>query len=112
MAFVAAYKKGRWSPSMVFKSLISLIFSQPLNANHHRTLNALNNAVQSADDNVSHSTGTITEVLKDEEPLRLTIRNDNTGKETTYQACLADFSSVSCSILNAYQEMNIVKKID
>ncbi|KAH8100003.1 hypothetical protein BXZ70DRAFT_1008519 [Cristinia sonorae] len=39
-------------------------------------------------DNVAHSTGVITKIDKDEESgdNRYTIKNDNTGKETTYQA--------------------------
>ncbi|KZP23781.1 hypothetical protein FIBSPDRAFT_1042634 [Athelia psychrophila] len=37
-------------------------------------------------DNVSHSTGEITSVEGRGEDARYTIKNDNTGKETTYQA--------------------------
>ncbi|KAI0049784.1 hypothetical protein FA95DRAFT_1556488 [Auriscalpium vulgare] len=46
-----------------------------------------------AADNVSHSTGQIVDVVNDESENRYVIKNDNTGKETTYQ------------------EKNIVKKI-
>ncbi|KAI0322147.1 hypothetical protein OF83DRAFT_1167809 [Amylostereum chailletii] len=49
--------------------------------------------VGGASDNVSHSTGKITNVLVEDGVERYTIRNDNTGKETTYQ------------------EMNIVGKV-
>ncbi|EIM91254.1 uncharacterized protein STEHIDRAFT_107848 [Stereum hirsutum FP-91666 SS1] len=38
-----------------------------------------------AADNVSHSTGTITEVVQAEGEYKYTIHNDNTGKSTTYQ---------------------------
>lgn len=37
-------------------------------------------------DNVSHSTGEITNIEGSGEDARFTIKNDNTGKETTYQA--------------------------
>ncbi|EIW84017.1 hypothetical protein CONPUDRAFT_151067 [Coniophora puteana RWD-64-598 SS2] len=36
-------------------------------------------------DNVSHSTGEITNVTEEGGQTKYTIRNDNTGKETTYQ---------------------------
>ncbi|KZV90115.1 hypothetical protein EXIGLDRAFT_647535 [Exidia glandulosa HHB12029] len=39
-----------------------------------------------ASDNVAHSTGEITSVEGSGEDARYTIRNGNTGKETTYQA--------------------------
>jgi len=38
-----------------------------------------------ASDNVSHSTGEIVEVKTSEGEKSYVIRNDNTGKETTYQ---------------------------
>ncbi|KAI0064743.1 hypothetical protein BV25DRAFT_1913928 [Artomyces pyxidatus] len=44
-------------------------------------------------DNVAHSTGQVVNVVNEEGGTRYVIKNDNTGKETTYQ------------------EMNIVKKI-
>ncbi|KLO10581.1 hypothetical protein SCHPADRAFT_999460 [Schizopora paradoxa] len=39
-----------------------------------------------ASDNVASSTGQITSVFDDEGETKYTIRNDNTGKETTYKA--------------------------
>ncbi|TRM69828.1 hypothetical protein BD626DRAFT_563544 [Schizophyllum amplum] len=47
-------------------------------------LNIVPSAVCSAD-NVSHSTGEIVEVQGSGDDAKYTIRNDNTGKETTYQ---------------------------
>ncbi|VDC05571.1 unnamed protein product [Peniophora sp. CBMAI 1063] len=37
-------------------------------------------------DNVAHSVGTITGTVQEEGVDKYTIRNENTGKETTYQA--------------------------
>ncbi|KAH9926822.1 hypothetical protein B0H21DRAFT_763935 [Amylocystis lapponica] len=51
-------------------------------------------AIGGASDNVSHSTGTIQDVTTAEDGTnRYTIKNENTGKSTTYQ------------------EMNIVRKV-
>ncbi|KAI0317070.1 hypothetical protein OF83DRAFT_1059273 [Amylostereum chailletii] len=43
--------------------------------------------VGGGNDNVAHSTGEVTNVVSEERGEKYTIRNDNTGKETTYQVC-------------------------